>query len=59
MAIYVMLLCDYAMCYVTGCSKQTSKYVYTLILTTDAIWFCPKNSVSSYDQVKPWLVFGV
>ena len=41
MAIYVMLLCvtDYAMCYVTGCSKLTSKYVNTLILTTDPSGF--------------------
>ena len=58
MAIYVMLLCvtDYVMCYVTKCSKLTSKYVYTLILATNIIWFCSRISISSYDQVKPWLV---
>ena len=32
MAIYVILICvtGYAMCYVTGCSKLTSKHLYTL-----------------------------
>ena len=35
---------------------MTSKYVYTLILATDAICFCSRVSISSYDQVKPLLV---
>ena len=53
-----MLLCvtEYAMCYVTGCSKLPLKYVHTLILATDSIWFCSMISILSYDQVKPWLV---